>query len=84
MRQPTQKEIEVAKAIFEATLWPEAWKRANDVEKDQALFKARAAIRAMIPATPEMLQATRTKSVNHVVENYNAMLEAASPQEDEK
>lgn len=35
-----------AKALLEAGLWRDAWDRANEVEKGDALFKAEAAISA--------------------------------------
>ena len=40
-------DVVIAKAILEAGLWPGAWEKANEVERNDALFKARAALAAL-------------------------------------
>lgn len=86
MRQPTQKEIEVAKALADVPAEPAAtyWDRAT-----------RAAIRAMREPTEEVIDGGvrfwpsvvvggNAAMREQVAAVYGAMIDAASPQDDEK
>lgn len=84
MRPPTEMELRVTQAILDKQLTGHGDPLARARAGVQALDLARAAIRAMYEPTTAMMMATRTKSVAHAIENYKAMISAASPPEESK
>ena len=57
----------IARATFDATLWPGAWEKANDVERGNATHVAIAALAAidaagMVVVPVEELEAMRAKA----------------------
>lgn len=83
MRQPTQKEIEVAKAVMDEMRSYQLHAEGNTTA-EIAIGIARAAIRAMLNPDHDMTAAVVDPGNDRTwaVAVYNAMIDAASPQED--
>lgn len=79
----TAREI-VARALFDANLWRGAWDKANEVEKNDALFKADAALLALDEAgwavvdRDKLVRLLNIMPDTRVVESARAMISTAT------
>ncbi len=85
--EPTEMELRVARVLMEhalhytTTVWGErSWQQSNEGH-NHYINMARAAIRAMRVPTTEMMSGYNTFFTQ--VENWQAIIDAASPQEED-
>jgi hypothetical protein len=82
--KPTEMELRVAKAAYES-VYDDGWDNAYEGHQEMCLTAARAAIRAMREPTFRMIDEGATSSDETCMypeDVWNAMIDAASPQEE--